>query len=287
MDDGEGGAWPQVKREGVFVRYTQKDIRRMLGLSRDALRLYERRGIIQPYVDPENGYRWYDDWDVNALWEMRRYQALGFSLAQTQRLQQQEDLPGIRDDVATRLSGIEEDLRNLALVRDDLRAYLADLSRVEGGLGHYAVEESEDLLFLPAREDHDLLLEGASARAADLVNSNMALCRPAFLFPDLSEDRYFWGFAIPVDTLKAMGVDVGKVVPEDGVVHIDGGPALSTYVDAGERGHFGLRLFGGLVEEACRRGLSPRGSIFGYILTRAHDGRGFHRYLHAWLPVEG
>lgn len=37
---------------------------------------------------------------------------------------------------------------------------------------------------------------------------NMALCRPTFLFPDVREDRYFWGFAVPTRTLEALGVSI-------------------------------------------------------------------------------
>lgn len=63
------------------MRYTQKDIRQKLGFTRDALRLYEKRGIIQPEIDPGNGYRYYDDWQMNLLWDCKYYQAMGFSLA--------------------------------------------------------------------------------------------------------------------------------------------------------------------------------------------------------------
>lgn len=49
------------------MRCTQKDIRERLGFTRDQLRLYERRGIIQPEIDPANDYRYYDDWQVDLL----------------------------------------------------------------------------------------------------------------------------------------------------------------------------------------------------------------------------
>lgn len=68
------------------MRYTQKDIRQKLGFTRDALRLYEKRGIIQPEIDPGNGYRYYDDWQMNLLWDCKYYQAMGFSLAEVQEL---------------------------------------------------------------------------------------------------------------------------------------------------------------------------------------------------------
>lgn len=76
------------------------------------------------------------------------------------------------------------------------------------GLGRYALEEADGLLYLPQREDHDLMLEDAGTAAACFANDNMALCRPTFLFPDVREDRYFWGFAVPTRTLEALGVSI-------------------------------------------------------------------------------
>ena len=49
------------------MRYTQKDVCRAFDIKRDTLRHYERLGIIEPEVDPSNGYRYYDDWQINLL----------------------------------------------------------------------------------------------------------------------------------------------------------------------------------------------------------------------------
>lgn len=82
------------------MRYTQKDIRERLGFSRDTLRFYEQRGIIKPEVDSKNGYRYYDDWQVNLLWDAKYYQGMGFSLAEVQEILQRETLGGLRERMA-------------------------------------------------------------------------------------------------------------------------------------------------------------------------------------------
>lgn len=51
------------------------------GISRKALRLYEKKGIIKPVeVDAQNGYRYYSAEQVQQLQALLEFKSLGFSL---------------------------------------------------------------------------------------------------------------------------------------------------------------------------------------------------------------
>lgn len=51
------------------------------GVSRKAMRLYEKKGIIKPVkADPANGYRYYSAEQVQQLNALLELKALGFSL---------------------------------------------------------------------------------------------------------------------------------------------------------------------------------------------------------------
>lgn len=57
------------------------EIADFFGVSRKAMRLYEKKGIIKPVeVDPENGYRYYSTEQVQQLNALLELKALGFSL---------------------------------------------------------------------------------------------------------------------------------------------------------------------------------------------------------------
>lgn len=57
------------------------EIAEFFGVSRKAIRLYEKRGIIKPAkVDVENGYRYYSAEQVQQLNALLELKALGFSL---------------------------------------------------------------------------------------------------------------------------------------------------------------------------------------------------------------
>lgn len=57
------------------------EIAEFYGISRKAMRLYEKKGIIKPVkVDPANGYRYYSAEQVEQLNALIELKALGFSL---------------------------------------------------------------------------------------------------------------------------------------------------------------------------------------------------------------
>lgn len=64
------------------MNYTIKKFASMQGLTVDTLRQYEKKGIIQPFQDEENGYRYYSDMDVRIVSTSRWYSSLGFTLSQ-------------------------------------------------------------------------------------------------------------------------------------------------------------------------------------------------------------
>ena len=60
------------------MKYTQKDICRLLNIKRETLRHYEKEGIITPEVNADNQYRFYDDYQMYLIAECKRYHAQPF-----------------------------------------------------------------------------------------------------------------------------------------------------------------------------------------------------------------
>lgn len=263
------------------VRYTQKDICRAFDIKRDTLRHYERLGIIQPQVDEGNGYRYYDDWQINLLWECKRYQAMGFSLAQIRDILHHSDLDDLEAVVDEQERQVEINLRYQTMALDTLRRYRELLRDVEGRLASFAVHELPGIVYVPRREEHDLLLDERFDAAGAFVNANQSVCLPPVAyFPDAREPHYFWGHAM----LATYYAELEG--PTEGTVELPASRVLTTCVDAGERWGFGQHLFAGLLQEAERLGEKPAGPLFGFLLARTYDqDGGYHRYVQACLPL--
>ena len=263
------------------MRYTQKDVCRAFDIKRDTLRHYERLGIIEPQIDEGNGYRYYDDWQINLLWDCKRYQAMGFSLAQIKDILHRSSLDEVEGMVDDRLLEMERQLRYQEMALRSLREYRESLRDVEGRMGRYRMRELPEVRFVARREVHDLLFDDHLRASGKFVNGNQSVCLPPMAyFPNARAERYFWGFSMRADCYEVLGG------PSEGSVRLPGGRALTTCVDAGERWGFGQPLFVDLLNEADRLGEQPAGPLYGYLLTRTYDEAGsYHRYVEACLPL--
>lgn len=261
------------------MRCTQKEIREKLGISRDTLRFYEQKGIIEPEIDPANGYRYYDDWQVNLLWDCKHYQAMGFSLSEILEILKHDTMGELSARVNDKADALAAEIARKELELAAMRTRHDEMLRAPHGLGRFELVGFAGRVYVPVREGHGFR-ENVEAGAVAFANANMSISEPLLWFPHADENRFFWGYAMPPTTFEALGS------PEaEGVTHIAAGPALSTWVDAGERWSVGLGLFDGLISEAKARNLSPRGELCADLIARAHGDDGYHRYLHAYLPV--
>jgi len=96
------------------------------GLSRDALRFYEKRGLLRARRNP-NGYRVYAPESVDWLRYLRTAQQLGFTLAEIEAdmpLLASRDSPataaGLRAALVRKLGGIDARIAALLQLRSEL-----------------------------------------------------------------------------------------------------------------------------------------------------------------------
>ena len=104
------------------------------GISRGALRLYEREGLIAPPPRTGGGYRLYPDDTIGLLAMIRMVKELGFSLSEIKSLIEVLNRDGFSEEelraiAAKRLQLIDEKMAGLA----ELRACLVDC--IENPLG--------------------------------------------------------------------------------------------------------------------------------------------------------
>jgi DNA-binding transcriptional MerR regulator len=118
------------------------ELARAAGVSTDTLRHYERKGVLAAPRRSANGYREYPAEALARVLLVRRALSVGFTLdelAHLLRARERGRAPcrEVRALAARKLAGVEERLRELAAVREELRAALADwdsrLAKTEEG----------------------------------------------------------------------------------------------------------------------------------------------------------
>lgn len=106
------------------------ELARLAGVSTDTLRHYERKGLLRPRRS-SNGYREYPAHAVERVKLIRSALAIGFRLDDLTRLLKTREAGGapchqVRDLAAAKLDELEQLIRNLSTMRDELRTMLRD-----------------------------------------------------------------------------------------------------------------------------------------------------------------
>ena len=101
------------------------DVARQLSISADALRYYEKIHLLLPISRNASGLRNYNEKDISRLKFIQRAQRMGFSLEDIGRLLEfreapQEAKPDVRRLAGEKLAYVEEQLRELKILRDEL-----------------------------------------------------------------------------------------------------------------------------------------------------------------------
>lgn len=100
--------------------YSIGEVSKALDLSVQAIRLYQKKKLIEPtYVNEETGYRYFNDEQIGKLWRIKVLQSAGFELKEILEMDEKslEDIEGI-------LMEKKEDLEKVILQKTFAKNYL-------------------------------------------------------------------------------------------------------------------------------------------------------------------
>lgn len=117
------------------------EVSRLSGVGIEALRFYEKQGLLGRPARTESGYRLYDPEVLERLEFIKRAQVLGFSLADIARIIShkhagQSPCAEVRDVVRARLAEIDERIRQMRRYRNELAAALEEWEQMGDLDGH-------------------------------------------------------------------------------------------------------------------------------------------------------
>jgi DNA-binding transcriptional MerR regulator len=117
------------------------EVSRLSGIGIEALRFYEKQGLLGRPARTESGYRLYDAEVLERLEFIKRAQVLGFSLAEIARIIShkhagQSPCAEVRDIVRARLQEIDERIRQMRRYRKELATALDEWEQIGDLEGH-------------------------------------------------------------------------------------------------------------------------------------------------------
>ena len=141
------------------------ELAELAGVSRDTLRHYERKGVLARPLRGHNGYRQYPSEALQRVQLVRRALSVGFTLDELAKVLRVRDVGGapceeVRKIAAQKLLAVQDQLRELTELRDDLQKTLQDWDArlARRGKGRRAnLLESLSVDLNPAKRSHRLI----------------------------------------------------------------------------------------------------------------------------------
>lgn len=140
----------------MYQEYSIGKMANLLGISTEAIRYYESKGIIRPVRDAETGYRYYNTWDFHMLLRARHYQNYGFSLEEVSELFQSDDLLSICDQMKAQEAGIEHEIIRQINLLKRIRQSQAMIADAKNSVGVYQIKQRPGIFRMNTQENYTL-----------------------------------------------------------------------------------------------------------------------------------
>lgn len=268
------------------MRYKIGDVARILGISADLLRYYEKKGVVTPYKDAHNDYRYYDSWDINFLMDCLWFKNFGFSIEQIAdmvRIPSADDLQDIfmykEDELRSTISRCQMLLRRS-------EEYREQLSRIKDGLGRCNIEQSPAVVRFINRVGNEYPTgEGLEQfarqwlRAMPFSHRHFEISREALEGGDEMDFR--WGFSLEPDYVRELDFPVEPPVEE-----VASAKAIHTYFRSRGKNNFSARHLDYALKWGRENGYEIAGPAQGMLVASLLEDEELCGYFECWIPIK-
>ncbi|MCR4951502.1 MAG: MerR family transcriptional regulator [Solobacterium sp.] len=257
--------------------YSQKEICSLLQITRETLRHYEKEGIIVPYVNEANRYRYYDDSHVYLIAETKRYQANEFSLEEIKQMLTADTLAEYTERVGEKADYFEKMAEEYYWKQEYIRDYQMKLRMIPDLLNVVFEGVMEEIGFFPF--DGKPMSE-ADGKTHSFIMDQLRFTFMMLYFPDCTKEGPRTGFGSQkwlLDKFAAEKIPASR---------LPGSKAVMTVTDTGSDPIVSCSCAEPLLRYAEEKGLKPKGQLIMKQLVKTNGRDGQHRYFETILPVE-
>ena len=267
------------------MKYKIGDVSKILGISPDLLRYYQKKGVVTPSTGESNNYRYYDAWDINFLIDCLWFKNFGFGIEQTAKLVSQSSYEDVLADMHTRCDEIRDSIRHQQLLLERSEQYFAAMGRISTMLGKCDLVYSPEFYRYLNRHNYDYEniselqdLSHQWLQYMPFVNRSFEIERE-----DLENrtDNYAWGYSMGMDFVEKLAVPL-----EPPVTHLLSEPSVHALFTSSGKTDFSPRHMEFVMDYVREHGLTVTGNARGNLICSVMNEGRLTGYFEVWLPVE-
>lgn len=265
--------------------YKIGEVAKLLGISSETVRYYEREGVIQSQViDQDSGYRYYEALDINALMRVRMYRNCGFTLREAKELLNNCTL----DEIADRLKNKMTDIQAAV----DWNKKLLDSTGRMVEINHSAEEmlwacriENNPALYRFCYQIKDILIDDLSIKKRVYEwTEKMPVVMPAPFFAkeDILAGNENFAFGLCVMEEDAAYLHIDPSTP--GIEYVPSRPCVYTMISASEGKLLHSGMFQHVLQYMRENDLELDGDAVGRTVSTIHRSTTQERIHQVWIP---
>lgn len=267
------------------MKYKIGDVSKILGISPDLLRYYQKKGVVTPTKGENNNYRYYDAWDINFLIDCLWFKNFGFGIEQTAKLVSDSSYEDVLARMEDRREEIRQSMRREQMLLDRADQYFASMARIKTMLGKCDLVYSPEFYRYLNRHNYDYENIRELQDLSHQWLQYMPFVNRCFEIEqaDLENktDNYAWGYSMGMDFVEKLGVPL-----EPPVVHLTSRPSVhAVFTSSGKTG-FSPRHLKFVMDYVRENGLTVTGNAQGTLICSVMEEGKLTGYFEVWLPVE-
>ena len=276
------------------MRYKIGDMAKILGISPDLLRYYEKKGVVSPVKNKDNDYRYYDTRDTNFLIDCLFYKNFGFSIEETSELVRSCSI----EEVSRRFDENERQLAD-AIRRDQLllrrsQEYRAAIAQIPQHLGKCSFSSRPACIYYINRHNQEFNTDPSMGQVTRQWLKYLPFSKRSFFVPQeelLSPEpkgEFRWGFSLSEEYAEILGASA-----QPPVMRIPSLRCVYT-VFSNPDSSFSPKFLSYAMDFIRAQGLRLCGDVCGNLLISANEAGPLAitpgtpqitGYFEAWLPV--
>lgn len=266
------------------MRYKIGDVAKILGISTDLIRYYEKKGVVSPEKGQHNSYRYYDTWDINFLIDCLWYKNFGFSIDEIAVIESETTYDSLLERIDDMSVEIEAAAKRNLLLHERLVQQKETLENVRSLIGKCEVTMGPDFIYYLNRHNFEYESDSTLQTLSRTWVKYMPFSTRYFEIPVTahgSEDKYSWGFSLDMHYVEEFGV---KYAPP--VERFESRPCIHSAFKSSGKNAFSPKHMDFMFKYAKAQGLTPVGNAFGNLVCSVVEGGKLTGFFEAWLPVE-
>jgi DNA-binding transcriptional MerR regulator len=125
--------------------YSVGQVSKFLGVSRDTLKFYEDKGLVNPKKNAENGYREYNQFDIYDITTINFYREIDIEIKKIQEIRKNKSIADLEFLLEENEKVILDEIEYKKLLLKKVRLIKEDCEKIKQYLGKYTIKEMKPL----------------------------------------------------------------------------------------------------------------------------------------------